>query len=1458
MRVVGAEPPWVSSLGIASWAQSVPGQQVPLNNSCGGAPTYYMASESATFSGATWQAYSTSPMFTLSAGGGQKTVYFKVKNAYFESAVASDTIVYGVPTNLTVSGNAVTGSIAVAQEEDWYTFTASVTGAYTLITQKGTLTNDCVLFLYGPSNYTSALIGWVSQGVYTVTSPGLYYVRVSSWVSSSTGTYTMRVVGDVPAPTNQAPVVNAGADQTITLPAAATLSGTVSDDGWPSNLVVISWNVLSGPGTVTFTNTATLNTRASFSTNGVYVLRLKANDGALASYDDVQITVNPAPVAYGPFRWGNGFCYDISASYFFTSSLNRASFRITADATRVIDRVFLCTARGGAAQTYTVALCADTNGLPGATLSSTNFAPVSGSAWSEIDLPNVSWTSGQVYHLVMYSAGAPCDPTNNTQLWFPGSNTVGRNVLLSNNGGSSWAVTNREPAFRVLYTNGVSFTQPYVYYGIYGEAYPMYRWGQTFTPSQSASITNLFVWLQRRNSDSNNCPILRVWQWSNVSNKPTAFVGASTSVFPTMTWNTSTPMNFRFSPALQVGGATQYFFEIVPSTTNGGYWMGGANALGNNTYPGFGPYTWDGTNDCVRAGFAGSYTGTVWSWSNQRDEDIGYVLTGYTGTPPTPTNQAPAVNAGADQAITLPATATLSGTATDDGLPSNRLAIAWSSVSGPGAVAFANATSLVTTASFSTSGVYVLRLTANDTVLSASDDLQITVNAAVDTNWIVGKWSFEQTAWTGAVGEVTDSSAFGNHGRAVNGPVPTNGGVSGKAAALSTTNGYIEVPNSSSLQVAGSLSVSFWIKPDNIGSARLNPVDKSYGGEFALTIETDGRLSYYHGTAQSTSNYWGWTALPAKKLVNTLWQHVTIVRDATSNRVSSYYNGVLVSQATYSTATNLLPKASTSPVRFGRGYTGASLKGRLDEVQIVSRPLTSAEVLAMYTTNRPPNQAPYVNAQPDLVVTWPASASLNGAAADDGLPSNLLSTVWSKVSGTGTVTFANATSLVTTAGFSTSGVYVLRLTASDTIYTSTDLVTVTANQAPVVNAGSNQTVTLPAGASLAATMWDDAVPSNRVTVQWGAVSGPGPVVFSSSNTLTSAAYFSSSGVYVLRFTASDTLMASTGTVTVTVNSATGTVALQQSGGYQGWVVLEAEQFGTNVAQGGYSWTANSTTGFSGTGAMAAMPNSGTLRDSGYTTNCPRMDYLVNFRKTGTHQVWVRGLGATTNDDSCHIGLDGAAVSTADKITGFTNGWGWSRSTADGPVATLSITNTGLHTIHVWMREDGFVIDKIALSTNPLYVPTSLGPPAGEVAVSWIDGDGDGLSDWEEVNTFGSNPLVRDTDGDGLLDGSDPRPTTANVAPVMQSLSMTSTGNFHGVSAVVIQASATDEDGEGVAYQFAVDGAVVRSWAASASATWTPGTNSVGYRSVAGTVRDSLSATNRMSKTVYIFRAPPTP
>ena len=100
-----------------------------------------------------------------------------------------------------------------------------------------------------------------------------------------------------------------------------------------------------------------------------------------------------------------------------------------------------------------------------------------------------------------------------------------------------------------------------------------------------------------------------------------------------------------------------------------------------------------------------------------------------------PENQAPVVEAGEDQATSLPAaTVNLSGAASDNGFPSAALTTTWSELSGPGIATFVDASALATSVSFDTAGAYVLRLTADDTDATASDDVTVFVSdgAAVD------------------------------------------------------------------------------------------------------------------------------------------------------------------------------------------------------------------------------------------------------------------------------------------------------------------------------------------------------------------------------------------------------------------------------------------------------------------------------------------------------------------------------------------------------------------------------------------------------------------------------------------------------------------------------------------------------------------------------------------------------
>ncbi|MDZ7957339.1 MAG: hypothetical protein RMY34_05450 [Aulosira sp. DedQUE10] len=82
--------------------------------------------------------------------------------------------------------------------------------------------------------------------------------------------------------------------------------------------------------------------------------------------------------------------------------------------------------------------------------------------------------------------------------------------------------------------------------------------------------------------------------------------------------------------------------------------------------------------------------------------------------------------------------------------------------------------------------------------------------------------------------------------------------------------------------------------------------------------------------------------------------------------------------------------------------------------------------------NPPPsqNQAPSVSAGLNQVVLY--KANLDGTVVDDGLPKpGSVTTTWSKLSGSGNVTFGNSKAEDTTANFSVPGDYVLQLSASD-------------------------------------------------------------------------------------------------------------------------------------------------------------------------------------------------------------------------------------------------------------------------------------------------------------------------------------------------------------------------------------------------------------------------------------------
>jgi len=190
------------------------------------------------------------------------------------------------------------------------------------------------------------------------------------------------------------------------------------------------------------------------------------------------------------------------------------------------------------------------------------------------------------------------------------------------------------------------------------------------------------------------------------------------------------------------------------------------------------------------------------------------------------------------------------------------------------------------------------------------------------------------------------------------------------------------------------------------------------------------------------------------------------------------------------------------------------------------------------------NLAPVVAAGPDLVAGVAETPIVTATVYDDGQPNPVAPAVtWSQVSGPGTVTFGSPTALTTNMSFSTVGVYVVKIVADDGALTAEDSLQITVipgapvNQPPIVLAGADQAVTLPAAAVLIGQAQDaDMLPNppGAITTTWSKVSGPGTVTFGDASALTTNASFSATGTYVLRLTADDSDLTASDDLTVTV------------------------------------------------------------------------------------------------------------------------------------------------------------------------------------------------------------------------------------------------------------------------------------------------------------------------------------
>jgi fibro-slime domain-containing protein/RHS repeat-associated protein len=956
-----------------------------------------------------------------------------------------------------------------------------------------------------------------------------------------------------PPPVNRPPTADAGPDQTITLPAdTVSLSGLVSDDGLPAGSSLrVAWSRVSGPAAVVFGDAGNATTTATFNEPGVYVLKLKASDGVLTSEDETRVEVvprNQSPTADAGADQSielpnsaalSGTAGDDALPRGSTLTFEWSASGSAGTVTFANPNAAVTGASFSAPGVYTLKLSASDTEFTVSdetlvTVYPENQPPTANAGEDQtVRLPNAANLNGSVS-----DDGFPFGSTLTSQ-WsqVSGPGTVTFQDALA----AATRATFSQPGTYLLRLT-VSDTRLSVSDDVAVEVLPSNQ-----APAVDAGTDRVAAWpgalslSGSANDDGLPASGELSTRWSKVSGPGTVTFGDASQVSTPVTFSAPGAYVLRLTASDSELSSSDELLVSLSQTNQAPLVNAGADRI--VTLPGC-------ANPAATATDDGLPTGSTLSFRWRKVSGPGTVTFGDAATPETTV----CFSAGGTYVLRL--TASDSGLAGSDDV----------SVAVNNAPHITSQPVTIYQPSSTASSAIVLNATVRD-LKDSHPDFEKGISGHV-TGLVrnqLGTDSKPVFAGPNGVGAITDATSFSqwyNDAPGIN---------------LKTV-----LPLELKETASGSGVFTY-------ESSDFFPIDGQLFGNqgrshnFHFTLELHSNFTYKGGEVfQFTGDDDIWVFIDKRLVVDLGGVHAPV-----SGAVNLDTLGLTPGQ-TYSfnfffaerhtsgsnfrlqTSINLEPDRQYTyqvqandpngdPLAYDLltapdGMKIDSATGLItwnpgaDKVGAHNVSLKVTDGRGGFDTQSyalqvidPRNKAPLVNAGPDQTIALPQTASLSGTATDDGLPTgSTLTRAWSVVSGPGTVTFSNPTSLMTTASFSGGGVYVLRLTANDSQLLSQDDVTVTViqpNQAPAVDAGADQTMTLPASATLSGTINDDGLPGRGLITLWSQVGGPGGASIGNADQAVSNVSFSAPGTYVFRLTVNDFDLTSFDEVTFTVNPA---------------------------------------------------------------------------------------------------------------------------------------------------------------------------------------------------------------------------------------------------------------------------------------------------------------------------------
>ncbi len=452
-------------------------------------------------------------------------------------------------------------------------------------------------------------------------------------------------------------------------------------------------------------------------------------------------------------------------------------------------------------------------------------------------------------------------------------------------------------------------------------------------------------------------------------------------------------------------------------------------------------------------------------------------------------NTPPVVNAGSDRNTVVGTAVSLDGTVTDDGRPGPFTSV-WSKISGPGTVTFGNASAIDTTASFSSAGTYVLRLTANDGQYTTYDEVTVIVSTPAPVPQTPSEIAFQNglypsVSYAGMTDtKISSSNKTKNYGNEKTIDIDGDPDI---AALLRWDVSTIPADS-----IVTSVYIDFYVsnstKQDFEVFTLNRPWDEMSATWNNAMANTPWSTAGATGAADRNGTILGQFA-PAKTGIQRLTLNAAGIAavQAWINDPSSNF-GIILQDYAASDGIDIATSENSTVSRRPKlviNYQPAALgDGGDNEVEVDEDENDAPPPVVV-------NNPPVVNAGTDRFTQVGTPVLLEGTVSDDGQPTGQLVVQWSKVSGPGTVTFANAGAANTTVDFSAAGTYTLRLMASDGAESTADevIVSVTNPVAPIIDTPP-PAVAIPTevsfqdGATYAGTS-DTKIASSKPTTNYG-------------------------------------------------------------------------------------------------------------------------------------------------------------------------------------------------------------------------------------------------------------------------------------------------------------------------------------------------------------------------------------